>query len=66
MKFQKKIKGGGGVGPEGGWGGQSRCERRSEVFVKIQKQLFFSGGGGGLVGGGGGVMVDGHREVKFL
>ena len=39
----------------GGSGGQSGCERRIEVFVKIQKKNFFwggSGGGGGSVGGG--------------
>ena len=29
-------------------GGQGRCERRSEAFVKIQKRYFFWGGGGGL------------------
>ena len=28
-------------------GGQSGCERRIEVFVKIQKKNFFFGGGGG-------------------
>ena len=33
-------------------GGQSGCERRIEVFVKIQKKNFFLGGGS--VGGGGG------------
>ena len=35
-------------------GGQGGCERRSEVFVKIQKKKFFWGGGWGgrgLVGG---------------
>ena len=42
-----------------GGGGQGRCERRSEAFVKIQKKkiyIFFGGGGGGGVGlrGGGG------------
>ena len=45
---------GGGVGV--GLGGQSGCERRIEVFVKIQKKDFFfggGGGGGGEVGGGG-------------
>ena len=42
--------GGGGVGV--GLGGQSGCERRIEVFVKIQKKLFFLGGGSGGVGGG--------------
>ena len=43
-----------------GFGGQSGCERRIEVFVKIQKKIFFLGGGvrwggGGGGGGGGGV-----------
>ena len=38
----------GGVGV--GLGGQSGCERRIEVFVKIQKKknIFFLGGGGGV------------------
>ena len=40
----------GGVGV--GLGGQSGCERRIEVFVKIKKKKFFWGGGRG--GGGGG------------
>ena len=40
--------------------GQSGCERRIEVFVKIQKKnyfffFFFFGGGGPVVGGGGSV-----------
>ena len=35
-----------------GLGGQSGCERRIEVFVKIQKKKNF--GGGGRWGGGGG------------
>ena len=49
--------GGGGVGV--GFGGQSGCERRIEVFVKIQKKNFGGGGGcGGVRGGvGGGVGV---------
>ena len=36
-------------------GGQSGCERRNEVFVKIQKKNNWGGvgGGGGLVGGRG-------------
>ena len=47
----------GGVGGKGGRGGGGKggCERRSEVFVKIQKKkkyFFFWGGGSG---GGGGV-----------
>ena len=56
---------GGGVGV--GLGGQSGCERRIEVFVKIQKKKF--GGGGRLGGGGGvggGVRVDVNKEWKFL
>ena len=36
-------------------GGQGGCERRIEVFVKIQKKKFREWGGG--VGGGGGVGV---------
>ena len=54
-------------------GGQSGCERRIEVFVKIQKKNFFFGGGGlggGGVGGGSGsgwgVRVDVNEELKFL
>ena len=39
----------GGVGV--GLGGQSGCERRIEVFVKIQKKKL--GGGGGQWGGSG-------------
>ena len=62
----------GGVGV--GLGGQSGCERRIEVFVKIQKKIFFFGGGGGRGGGGGsvgvgsgwGVRVDVNEELKFL
>ena len=63
---------GGGVGV--GLGGQSGCERRIEVFVKIQKKDFLGGGRGvrgGSVGGGGsgsgwGVRVDVNEELKFL
>ena len=71
MKIQKKKFWGGsgrwGVGV--GLGGQSGCERRIEVFVKIQKKNL--GGGGGSVGGGGGgvgggVRVDVNEEWKFL
>ena len=57
MKIQKKIGGvrwgGGGWGVGVRLGGQSGCERRNEVFVKIQKKKFFAGVGGGSVGGGG-------------
>ena len=42
-KFTKTIGGGGS-----GWGGQGRCEQRSEVFVKIKKKkIFWRGGEGG-------------------
>ena len=34
-------------------GGQSGCERRIEVFVKIPKKKKIWGRGGGSVGGGG-------------
>ena len=50
----KKFFFGGGGGRWGGvgLGGQSGCERRIEVFVKIQKKNFWGGrGGGGGVGG---------------
>ena len=33
-------------------GGQSGCERRIEVFVKIQKKIFLGKGWGGVRGGG--------------
>ena len=57
--------GGGGVGGGGGgwrvgvglWG-QSGCERRIEVFVKIKKKNF--GGGWGGPGGVGGGSVGGR------
>ena len=60
-----QVRGGGGLGlGQGGvgWGGQGGCERRIEVFVKIQKKKIFLGGrgqvggGGGQVGGGSGCM----------
>ena len=64
MKIQKKIGGGGrggrGVSGRGRvGGGQGGCERRIEVFVKIQKKKKFVLGGwrvrwGGGVGSGGG------------
>ena len=55
--------GGGGLGR-----GQGGCERRIEVFVKIQKKKKL-GGGRGVSGrgwdGGGGVRVDVNEELKF-
>ena len=35
-----------------GGGGQGGCERRSKVFVKIQKKNWGGGVGGGVSGGG--------------
>ena len=64
-----------GCGRRGsGWGegGQGRYERRTEVFVKIQKKYFLGGGGsgGGSGGSGLGVGLGGQGvvnvEVKFL
>ena len=62
-----------GWGREGegsGLGGQGGCERRIEVFVKIQKKILGGGGGGGgSVGGSGsswGVRVDVNEVLKFL
>ena len=49
----------GGSGGVVGVGGRGECERRTEVFVKIQKKYFFLGGVGG--GGGGWVGVGGVR-----
>ena len=47
--------GSGGQWEGSGWGGgQGGCERRIEVFVKIQKKKKKLGGGWGPVGGGGG------------
>ena len=76
MKIQKKIGGGGRGGRVwggSGWsGGQDGCERRIEVFVKIQKKKYFFFLGGGLAGGGvgwgrvWGVSVDLNEELKFL
>ena len=50
-----RFEGGGGGS---GWGGQGRCERRIEVFVKIQNKIF----GGGVRSGGRGCRVGGRVE----
>ena len=60
------MGGGGGVVGGVGLGGQSGCERRIEVFVKIQKKKLGGGVGGGGGGVGGGVRVDVNEELKFL
>ena len=61
---------GGGEGGGVGLAGQGGCERRIEVFMKIQKKILGGGGGGvglwGGGGGGGGVRVDVKEELKFL
>ena len=44
-------------------GGQSGCERRIEVFVKIQNKIIFFWGGGVGGGGGGGGGVSGRGRV---
>ena len=56
----------GGGGCRVGGGGQGGCERRIEVFVKIQKK--WGGGGSGRGGGwvGLGFRVDVNEELKFL
>ena len=60
MEIKKKIGGGGRVE-----GGQAGCERRIEVFVKIQKKKNWGGGVLGVVGGRvGGVRVDVIEELK--
>ena len=60
MKIKKKCGGvGSGGGRVGGGGGQGGCERRIEVFVKIQKI-------GGSWGSGWGVRMDVNEELKFL
>ena len=46
-------------------GGQGRCERRNEVFVKIQKKNREGGQVGWGVGLAGG-RVDVNEELKFL
>ena len=48
----------------GGVGGQGGCERRIEVFVKIQKKYW--GGSGGGRDRVGWVRVDVNEELKFL
>ena len=62
------------MGGGSGWGCQGGCERRIEVFVKIQKTNWGGGGlgrgwvgsGVGWGGSGWGVRVDVNKELKFL
>ena len=57
LKFLgEKNLGESGGGRVGGSGWMCGCERRMEVFVKIQKKNWGGGGGVGLGGGGSGWM----------
>ena len=53
--------GGGGGRGVGGGGGQGGCDRKIEVFMKIQKKIYIF-----FFGGGGRVRVDVIEELKFL
>ena len=60
------MGGGSGGGSGGQWegsgcGGQGGCERRIEVFVKIQKKKKKKNLGGGGRWGGGGSVAEGVR-----
>ena len=48
-----------------GAGGQGGCERRSEVFVKIQKKFFFFFLGGGGRGVRSGVGLEERGVARF-
>ena len=69
LKFWCKLKKkwGGGGGRVGG-GGQGGCERRSEVFLKIQKKFRggVGSGQGGRVRGGGGQGGSEQRIEVFV
>ena len=49
-------------------GGQGRCEQRSEVFVKIEKNGVGSGGGGFGLGGQGGCerRIEVFEKIHFF
>ena len=50
-----------------GLGGQSGCEQRIKVFVKIQKKIFFGGGGwGGRWGVGVGGQSGCERRIEVF
>ena len=61
--------GGGGWGGGGQGRGQGGCERRIEVFVKMQKKIFFFWGGGSVAEGvrwGGGVGAGVRVDVNAM
>ena len=65
MKIKKKNRGGGVEGGSGGGvglrgRGQGGCDRRIEVYGKIQKKL----GGGGVGSGGRGLVWGGQGECE--
>ena len=71
MKIQKKIVGVVSEGGSGWVGGQGGCERRIDVFVKIQEKWRGRGRVWGVGLGGQGrcnrvVRVDVNEELKFL
>ena len=68
MKIQRKKNWGGpgGLGQGVGLGGQARCKRRIEVFVKIQINKFGGGGGGSGGGGGRGCQGGCERRIEFF
>ena len=47
-------------------GGQSGCERRIEVFVKIQKKKQFLWGGGSVGGGSGWCQGGCERRIEVF
>ena len=49
-----------------GGGGQDRCKRRSEVFVKLRSKTIIFFGGGEILGGGvGSGRVGGVKGFRF-
>ena len=64
MKIQKKNGGVGGSGRGPSWGGQGGCERRIEVFGKINKRIGGGVFGLGVFGLGGGGQGGIERRIE--